>query len=123
VSDDKPGGGRDLAARLAAQAASLPQPEPPASPSGPRARRKRSGAPTAAGETHPAPMPREQSRPSSFYGERLSITTTEDQIRALRAARLADGIQATARIRAMIAIWQEDPRIRERIDRVARNWR
>jgi hypothetical protein len=29
----------------------------------------------------------------------------------------------TARIRAMIAIWQDDPRFRARVDKEARRWR
>jgi hypothetical protein len=67
-------------------------------------------------------MPAEQPRPPAHYGARLSITTTAAQVRALRAARLDDGIEATARIRAMIAAWQDDPELRARIDADARHW-
>lgn len=69
-----------------------------------------------------ATMPAEQPRPAAFYGERLSITTTAAQIKALRAARLDDGIEVTARIRAMIALWQDDPKLRARVDRAAADW-
>ena len=60
------------------------------------------------------------------YPERLSITTTAAQIKALRMARADDGIQATARLRALIAAWMEDSaegaELRERINRAARDW-
>lgn len=115
----KPGAAADLAARIGAlpQARPAAAASPPAAPRKPRTARK---APAAA--TRPGPAPAEQARPAAFYGQRLSITTTADQVGALRAARLADGIQATARLRAMIAAWQGDPKLRERIDRMARDW-
>lgn len=112
----------DLAARLGALPHAKPATETPtpASPKPSPARPARSTTATR-GKGRAGP-PAEQERPAAFYSERLSITTTAAQIQALRAARLADGIQATARLRAMIALWQDDPKIRARIDKLAGDW-
>lgn len=119
----------DLAARLGA----LPQAKPataaptPADPgrqpsaASPRATRPARGVTGTRGKGRAGP-PAEQDKPAAFYSERLSITTTAAQIQALRAARLADGIQATARLRAMIALWQDDPKIQARVDKLAGDW-
>lgn len=114
----KRGTSADLAARIGAlgQAKPAPAPERPAAP------RKPPAARTGSRKRQPEPAPAEQDAPAAFYSERLSITTTAAQVQALRAARLADGIQATARLRAMIAAWQDDPKLRERINRLARDW-
>jgi hypothetical protein len=122
MTDAKPSPARrDMAARMAALSApepapAAPEPEPDRRPR--RQRAARSGPRRrAAGR-----MPAEQVKPGAFYDCRLSITTTPAQVQALRAARLADGIQATARLRAMIDLWERDPKIRERIDKIARDW-
>jgi hypothetical protein len=94
-----PSKGEDLAARMAALGA-----RPPAA--------------TPAQE----PMPAEQGRPAA-YSSRLHITVTPEQARALAQARVDDGIEVTARLRAMVALWQEDERLRKRIDKLARSWR
>jgi hypothetical protein len=112
---------RNMAARMAA----LSPPEPPAAepepePS-PRPRRRTRAATGARGQAA-GQMPREQVRPGAFYDARLSITTTYAQVQALRAARLTDGIQATARLRAMISLWEDDPAYRERVNRLAERW-
>lgn len=57
-----------------------------------------------------------------FYGSRLALRTTARQVQALGAAHTRDGIRSAARIRAMIALWMDDPRLRARVDRVARDW-
>ena len=62
------------------------------------------------------------SEPPMFYGSRLALRTTAGQVQALSAAHTRDGIRSAARIRAMIALWMEDPRLRARIDRAARDW-
>jgi hypothetical protein len=54
------------------------------------------------------------------YPARLPLMTSTDQKRALELARVEDGITATARVRAMITLWQEDDRIRRRVDRLAK---
>ncbi|HET6751582.1 MAG TPA: hypothetical protein VFL71_20240 [Actinomycetes bacterium] len=94
-----PGKGEDLAARMAALGARPPAATPA-----------------------PEPMPAEQSRPAA-YSARLHLTTTREQARALAQARVDDGIEVTARVRAMIALWQQDERLRRRIDKLARSWR
>lgn len=78
--------------------------------------------PTATTPPAPEPMPAEQGRPAA-YSSRLHITVTPEQARALAQARVDDGIEVTARLRAMVALWQEDERLRKRIDRVAKHWR
>jgi len=77
-------------------------------------------------DTRISAAPAEAERKDVAYPERLSITTTAAQIKALRMARAADGIQATARLRALIAAWMDDSpegrKLRERIDRAAQDW-
>lgn len=74
----------------------------------------------------PAPksrtMPTEQQKQPT-YSARIELTTTPEQNRALEEARITDRIGKTARIRAMIALWERDERLRKRIDREAQNWR
>ncbi len=69
-----------------------------------------------------APMPAEQPKPAA-YSSRINLTTTPEQNRALDLARVEDGIDKTARLRAMIALWQQDERLRRRIDKLAQSWR
>jgi hypothetical protein len=143
-----PGGTDELSAALArrltpaAVQAADPAPRPPTSISDAR-RGQRADAPAAAPDPGPpdspastppaaaSPAPAARTAPAqtapaaaaSPYRERISITLTIGQIQALRIARAQDGIQATARIRAMIGLWQDDPELRDRIDRLARDWR
>lgn len=80
---------------------------------------------TAARKAAPAPrtpMPAEQPKPVT-YSARINLTTTPEQNRALDLARIEDGIDKTARLRAMIALWQQDERLRRRIDKMAQSWR
>lgn len=57
------------------------------------------------------------------WATRISMTTNPGMKRDLELARLDDGIEVTARLRAMITLWQEDPKLRARIDRRARDLR
>ncbi|WP_275128079.1 hypothetical protein [Streptomyces monomycini] len=41
----------------------------------------------------------------------------------LKLAGVEDGIDTTARIRAMIALYEEDERLRRRVDKMAHHWR
>jgi hypothetical protein len=68
-------------------------------------------------------MPAEQARPAALYSARISHTTTPEQKRALDMARVDDGIEATARLRAMTQLWIEDERLRARVDKLARTLR
>ncbi|MGW6569994.1 hypothetical protein [Streptomyces sp. NPDC054975] len=65
-------------------------------------------------------MPAEQDPPRSLYSARITFTTTEQQRRALEAAKLDDRIDKTARLRAMVALWEQDERLRKRVDKLAR---
>lgn len=69
-----------------------------------------------------APMPAEQDRPEK-WAARISMTASPDMKRDLELARLDDGIEVTARLRAMITLWQEDPKLRARVDKLARGLR
>lgn len=99
-----------LSARLAAM--------PPASVTTPPAARPRKRKPTA-DKRVTAEAPEAEAQPTAEYPARLSVTTTASQLRALRRARADDGIQVTARLRALIAAWMDDPELRRRIDRDA----
>jgi len=69
-----------------------------------------------------APMPAEQDKPDRWPA-RISMTASTEMKRALDLARLDDGIEVTARIRAMITLWQEDRRLRARVDKLAKTLR
>ena len=69
-----------------------------------------------------APMPAEQDKPQAWPA-RISMTASTDMKRDLELARLDDGIEVTARLRAMITLWQEDPKLRARIDKRAKDLR
>ncbi|MEV5880713.1 hypothetical protein AB0L75_42385 [Streptomyces sp. NPDC052101] len=75
-------------------------------------------APAAAAA--PVAMPAEQEAPRSLYSARITFTTTPEQRRALELAKVDDGIDKTARIRAMVALWEQDDRLRRRVDKLAR---
>jgi hypothetical protein len=78
-------------------------------------------APAAEPETRhavtdlPADQPKAEKWPA-----RISMTASREMKRELEAARLDDGIEVTARLRAMITLWQEDPQLRVRVDELAR---
>jgi hypothetical protein len=66
----------------------------------------------------PAGQPKAEKWPT-----RISMTASREMKRDLDAARLDDGIEVTARLRAMITLWQEDPQLRARVDELARTLR
>ncbi|MFE9484627.1 hypothetical protein ACFYNM_39365 [Streptomyces spororaveus] len=84
-----------------------------------RPARKTAAAGPPARRTAP---PAEQER-TTFYSARINLTTTEAQKKMLKLAAVEDGIDTTARIRAMIAAYEEDERLRKRIDKLAQHWR
>lgn len=51
------------------------------------------------------------------------MTASREMKRDLDLARLDDGIEVTTRLRAMITLWQDDPKLRARIDKLARELR
>jgi hypothetical protein len=70
----------------------------------------------------PPPMPAQQDQPVK-WAARISMTASPEMKRDLELARLDDGIEVTARLRAMIALWQEDPKLRARVDKMAKDLR
>jgi hypothetical protein len=67
-------------------------------------------------------MPAEQPKPDKWPA-RISMTASPEMKRDLEVARLADGIEVTARLRALITLWQEDPKLRARVGKLARDLR
>lgn len=94
--------------------------EPPAAATARRPRRPGTRKPATArtSATRPAAMPAEQ-KADIIFSERISLTVTPDQKRALDLARLEDGIPVNARIRAMIRQWEDSQRYRASVDRLA----
>ncbi len=91
---------------------------------------RRKAPATTARTVRAAPMPAETPRPAKLYSQRISHTTTPDQLDALeevsRAARRATGqaVPLTALLRAATAICLDDARLRDRMARLARvEWR
>lgn len=76
-------------------------------------------APQQAPKPASRPMPAEQAKPEKFPA-RISMKVTPDMKRDLELARIDDGVEVTVRLRAMITLWQEDPKLRARIDKQAR---
>jgi len=57
---------------------------------------------------------------SAAEGQRVSLILHPDDDRLLKLARIEDKADANTRIRAMIAIYRTDPRIRARVNKLAR---
>jgi hypothetical protein len=62
-------------------------------------------------------------KPAEKWPARISMTASREMKRELEAARIDDGIEVTARLRAMITLWSEDPQLRARVDALARDLR
>lgn len=93
--------------------------EAPAPARSRRTPRKSAATPAPAA---PAPMPIEQAKRST-YSARINFTTTPEQNRALDLARIEDGIDKTARLRALVDLWVTDERFRNRVNKLAQSWR
>jgi hypothetical protein len=119
---------RDAQAGLTNAFAALAQTPPAAAPASPARAPRRPRAPRTAvssappASPPPAAMPATQTRPPT-WDARLSLTLSQEMKRALDLAKVEDGIEGTARIRAMITLWQDDERLRHRIDRLAKTLR
>ena len=57
------------------------------------------------------------------WSVRVPLNVDEEMRRALEVARMDDRIETTARVRAMIQLWQEDERLRARINKRAKDMR
>lgn len=63
----------------------------------------------------------EAPEPDGIPGEkRISLPLWQPLWRELQLARVDDGVDTTVRIRAMIELWAHDPRLRGRIDKLAK---
>jgi hypothetical protein len=76
----------------------------------------------AAAVPEPETEAQDQARPET-WDARMSMTLSKEMKRALDLARADDGIEGTARLRAMIRLWQQDERHRRRVDRLAKSLR
>lgn len=72
-------------------------------------------------EVKPArPGPRVLTAASTGEAKRVGLYLHPDDFRALGMAKLDDGADANARIRAMIALWRHNDRYRAAVDKLAR---
>jgi len=69
------------------------------------------------------PRQEEEAPRTPAWDARMSLTLSKEMKRALDVARVDDGVEGTVRIRAMITLWQEDERLRRRIDKLAKTLR
>jgi hypothetical protein len=104
--------------------AEVPQEAP--APARKRAPRKLAAVPADAptdapeGEKAPRPAPRVLTADSTGDAKRVGLYLHPDDFRALGMAKLDDGADANARIRAMIALWRHNDRYRAAVDKLAR---
>lgn len=111
-----------------ATAPAPPSEEPQEAPKAPRKRAPRklaavpADAPTdaAEGEKPARPGPRVLTAESTGDAKRVGLYLHPDDFRALGMAKLDDGADANARIRAMIALWRHNDRYRAAVDKLAR---
>jgi hypothetical protein len=68
------------------------------------------------------PIPEEQPR-AKEWPVRIPLNVDDGMRRALEQARVDDRIETTARIRAMIHLWQEDDQFRARVNELAATFR
>lgn len=87
---------------------------------------RRRGAAQEAAQAPVQPAGRESARPSTppapdgLPGEkRITLPLWHSLWRSLQLARVDDSIDTTVRIRAMVELWEHDPRIRARVDKLA----
>jgi hypothetical protein len=70
-----------------------------------------------------APMPADDQPRAKEWPVRIPLNVDDEMRRALESARVDDRIETTARIRAMIHLWQEDPAFRDRVNKLAPSFR
>jgi hypothetical protein len=92
---------------------SVPEPEPESPP----ARQSRAAAMVR--DNGPAPAEQTGGPRWGGRGAQINLTVDREIKRALGQAQFDDGIETTARIRAMIAFWMEDPRFAARVNKRA----
>ena len=116
------------------KAKASPGPKPAADhgqdPAAAGARQQTTDTKTEAADTSNSQQTQQQSTPAADNSdtdakptERVSLLLTPDDAKALKAARVEDGIDANKRLRAMISLWREDQRHRTRVDKRAKQYR
>lgn len=90
-----------------------------ATPPPTRAPRAREPRPTTTAAQRRAQRAKGAETESGALDKRITLTLPAEQKRWLAMARVDDEVETNARIRAMIQIWHDDPKFRERVDRLA----
>lgn len=94
-----------------------PAEQPPAAPRPARARKPSAARPQRESRSStPRRAPQPQPDRTVEHDRRLNVPVSDAELRSLGEARLNDGIPAAARVRAMIALWQENEDVRRRVD-------
>lgn len=93
------------------RAARKPAQTPAETPTAPPVSDAPDGRPAPAGVRVPS---------STAAAERVGLYLHPDDFRDLGMARLDDKVDQNARIRAMIALWRDNPRYRAAVDKLAR---
>lgn len=76
--------------------------------------------PATGGDSRRTARPEFPDQPDGIPGEkRISLPLWQHLWRALSLARLDDGVDTTVRIRSMIELWEHDPRVRAKVDKLA----
>ena len=70
-----------------------------------------------------AAMPLRQAETDEARPKRLMVPLSLDEDRALKEMRVADGVPAAARLRAMLQLYRTDDRYRRRVDQTVRAMR
>lgn len=79
--------------------------------------------PTDSGSSPKREGPHVRKPESTTAASRISLYLHPDDKRELGLAKVDDAIDENSRIRAMIALWRHDERLRSRIDRLAKQSR
>jgi hypothetical protein len=74
----------------------------------------------AAADEPPTPDKPHVLVPKADHAKRAGLYLHPDDYKALGLAKLEDGADYNARIRAMIAIWRHNPRFRSQVDKLAK---
>ncbi|MFD4522287.1 hypothetical protein ACFWO6_30590 [Paenibacillus glucanolyticus] len=91
----------------------------PAKKTSPRQPAAKKAAATKA-PAKPAPEPIRVKASDAKTAKKVSLYLHPDDFRELGMAKLDDGVDANSRIRAMIALWRENPRMRAQVDKLAK---
>uniref|UniRef100_UPI003F493AE7 hypothetical protein n=1 Tax=Actinoplanes sp. CA-084688 TaxID=3239901 RepID=UPI003F493AE7 len=79
--------------------------------------------PATAPQPEATPMPVAQVAIDEARPKRLMVPLSVEEDKVLKELRVADGITAAGRIRAMLQIYRTDDRVRRKVDQAARDMR